>query len=57
VRGVNIKEVLRLHGAIDGVKWRGLSDHVGLAVRLTRDGQTIPLKEPRASATTPRSSK
>ena len=62
VRGVNIEEVLRLHGAIDGVKWRGLSDHIGLAVRLTRDGQTIPLKEPReprpvaATETTPRAS-
>lgn len=41
VRGVNVEEVLRLHGAIDGVKWRGLSDHVGLAVRFTRDGQSM----------------
>ncbi len=35
-RGVKIEEVLRLHGSAGGVKWRGLSDHVGLAVRFTR---------------------
>jgi endonuclease/exonuclease/phosphatase family metal-dependent hydrolase len=37
VRGVKIDEVLRLHGDVKGTKWRGLSDHVGLAVRFTRD--------------------
>ena len=36
VRGLKIDEVFRLHGNVDGVKWRGLSDHVGLAVKLTR---------------------
>jgi endonuclease/exonuclease/phosphatase family metal-dependent hydrolase len=35
-RGVKIEEVLRLHGNVEGVRWRGLSDHVGLAVRFTR---------------------
>jgi endonuclease/exonuclease/phosphatase family metal-dependent hydrolase len=35
-RGLKIDEVFRLHGDVDGVKWRGLSDHVGLAVRLSR---------------------
>lgn len=37
VRGVAIEEVLRLHGNVDGVRWRGLSDHVGLGVRFTRE--------------------
>lgn len=36
VRGVKIEEVLRLHGDVNGVKWRGLSDHVGLAFRFSR---------------------
>jgi len=36
VRGLKIEEVFRLHGDVDGVKWRGLSDHVGLAVKLSR---------------------
>ena len=36
VRGLRIEEVFRLHGDVDGVKWRGLSDHVGLAVKLSR---------------------
>ena len=36
MRGLKITEVLRLHGEIEGIKWRGLSDHVGLAVKLSR---------------------
>lgn len=35
VRGVKIEEVLRLHGEVNGVRWRGLSDHVGLAFRFS----------------------
>ena len=35
MRGLKIDEVFRLHGDVDGVKWRGLSDHVGLAVKLS----------------------
>ena len=36
MRGLKIDEVFRLHGEVEGVKWRGLSDHVGLAVKLSR---------------------
>ncbi len=36
MRGLKIDEVFRLHGDVEGVKWRGLSDHVGLAVKLSR---------------------
>lgn len=35
VRGLKIDEVFRLHGDVDGVKWKSLSDHVGLAVKLS----------------------
>ena len=34
VRGLKVLEARRLHGTIEGSKWRGMSDHAGLAVRL-----------------------
>lgn len=36
VRGLKIEQAARLHGEVNGVHWRGLSDHAGLAVTLTR---------------------
>ena len=34
VRGLKVLEARRLHGMIKGSKWRGMSDHAGLSVRL-----------------------
>ena len=35
VRGMNIDAAHRLHGNVNGTRWRSMSDHVGLAVNLS----------------------
>lgn len=37
VRGLKVESAQRLHGMVDGAQWRGLSDHAGLAVTLSRE--------------------
>ena len=34
VRGLDVEQSSRLHGKVDGVNWRRMSDHVGLTVTL-----------------------
>lgn len=34
VRGLKVLEARRLHGNVDGTRWRDLSDHAGLTVRV-----------------------
>ena len=38
VRGLAVEQSNRLHGKVDGVNWRRMSDHVGLTVTL-RSGE------------------
>ena len=38
VRGLEVEQSNRLHGKVDGVNWRSMSDHVGLTVTL-RSGE------------------
>lgn len=35
VRGLNVVDARRLHGNVEGTRWRKMSDHVGLAVTLS----------------------
>lgn len=35
VRGLNVDDARRLHGVVEGARWRRMSDHVGLAVTLS----------------------
>ena len=49
VRGLVVHEARRLQGTVDGNKWRGLSDHAGLTVTLSRkrpDAHPHPHPEP-----------
>jgi endonuclease/exonuclease/phosphatase family metal-dependent hydrolase len=36
VRGLEVHQARRLHGDIEGSRWRGMSDHAGLAVTVSR---------------------
>ena len=36
VRGLVVHQAQRLHGIVNGTKWRSLSDHAGLSVTLSR---------------------
>ncbi len=37
VRGLKVESAQRLHGMVEGAQWRGLSDHAGLSVTLSRE--------------------
>ncbi|MEI6737764.1 MAG: endonuclease/exonuclease/phosphatase family protein [Pseudomonadota bacterium] len=40
VRGLKVEDARRLHGNVEGARWRHMSDHVGLAVTLSKiDGK------------------
>ncbi|MEO8102242.1 MAG: endonuclease/exonuclease/phosphatase family protein [Betaproteobacteria bacterium] len=36
VRGLSVHQAQRLYGTVDGTRWRGLSDHAGLSVTVSR---------------------
>jgi endonuclease/exonuclease/phosphatase family metal-dependent hydrolase len=40
VRGLKVESARRLHGNVEGARWRKMSDHVGLAVTLSTGGVT-----------------